>query len=190
MSMAESQGLRRIVTGRWFWLAAILALAVRLSACSGTPDDAPEPDVATPSQTAPTTTPASDQGQDQEGVDTVAGTIVRFTAGSTVVEATIDEDTAATRDFLSMLPMTLEFEDYAGMEKISYLPRGFDTTGNEGMTPEVGDLFSYIPWSNLGFFYDTGSLGHSDQLVRLGATDDLDAVMQLEGQQVTIAVAD
>lgn len=88
-----------------------------------------------------------------------------------------------------MLPMTLEFEDYAGMEKISYPPRGFDTAGNQGMTPAVGDLFSYIPWSNLGFFYDTGTLGHDDNLLRLGTTDDLDAVMELDGQQVTIDVA-
>ena len=35
-------------------------------------------------------------------------------------------DNPVTRDFLSMLPLTLEFEDLAGNEKISYLPRDLD----------------------------------------------------------------
>lgn len=121
-----------------------------------------------------------------EEEDDVSETIVHFTAGSTVVEVTIHEETPTTRDFLAMLPMTLTFEDFNGMEKIAYPPRGFDTTGNEGMAPRVGDLFSYIPWSNLGFFYDTGTLGFSRQLVRIGTTDDLDAVMELDGQEATI----
>lgn len=114
---------------------------------------------------------------------------MRFAAGDTVVRVTIVEDTPTTRDFLSMLPMTLPFEDYAGMEKIAYPPRGFDTTGNAGMTPKAGDLFSSIPWGNLGFFTDAGALGHSDQLVRIGTTDDLDGVMRLDGQDVTIRIA-
>ena len=119
----------------------------------------------------------------------MTGTKVHFTTGPTVVEVTIDESTPATRDFLSMLPLNLPFEDFNGMEKIAYPPRGFDTTGNEGMKPQVGDLFSYIPWSNLGFFYDTGTLGFSRDLVRIGATDDLDSIMKLDGQEVTIEVA-
>ena len=131
---------------------------------------------------SPEQTTVPDQG--------VVGTIVHFTAGDAVVEVTIHEDTATTRDFLSMLPMTLTFEDYSGMEKIAYPERGFDTTGNEGMKPEVGDLFSYVPWSNLGFFYATGSLGHSTSLVRIGTTDDLDDVMKLDGQSVAITIVE
>lgn len=113
-----------------------------------------------------------------------------FTAGATVVEVTISEDTPTTRDFLSMLPMTLEFEDYGGREKIAYPPRQFDYDGAMGITPRAGDLFSFMPWGNLGFFYEAEGLGHSDDLVRLGTTDDLDQVMLLDGQQVTIERAD
>ena len=32
-------------------------------------------------------------------------------------------DHPAVRDFLSMLPLTVTFEDYNGIEKIGYLPR-------------------------------------------------------------------
>lgn len=132
------------------------------------------------------------QQSDDERVEeeqTVVGTTVHFTAGQTVVEVAITEDNATTRDFLSMLPMTLVFEDFNGMEKIAYPPRGLDVTGSEGMKPEVGDLFSYVPWENLGFFYDTGSLGFSQQLVRIGRTDDIEGVKALGGQEVTIDVA-
>lgn len=167
-----------------FTLAGIVAF---LTACS-----APIPRASTGESASPSTEPTSAASATtaEPSFEQIVGTRVHFTTGSTVVEVTISEDTAATRDFLSMLPMTLDFQDYAGMEKISYPPRGFDTTGNEGMAPQPGDLFSYAPWSNLGFFYDTGSLGHSRDLVRLGTTDDLDAVMDLDGKQVTIAIVD
>lgn len=42
-----------------------------------------------------------------EAGDEVVGTVVRFSAGSTAVELTNDEDDPAVRDFLSMLPLTL-----------------------------------------------------------------------------------
>ena len=64
------------------------------------------------------------------------------------------EDNAATRDFLSMLPVTLTFQDYAGSEKISYLPRSLSTDGAPGTyDPAVGDLILYAPWGNLAVFY-------------------------------------
>lgn len=118
-------------------------------------------------------------------------TIVRLTADDAVVEVAIRDDNPTTRDFLSMLPMTLRFEDYAGMEKIAYPERALDYTGSEeGMTPQAGDLFSYKPWGNLGFFYETGTLGHSTQLVRIGTTDDLEAVMRLDGRDVAVELVE
>jgi hypothetical protein len=120
----------------------------------------------------------------------VAGTVVRFSAGSAVVQVRIEDDTATTRDFLSRLPMTLRFEDYGGREKVANQPRPFDYRGATGMTPKNGDLFSYRPWGNLGFFYDADGLGPSDDLVRIGTTDDLEEIRQLDGQQVTIQVVE
>ena len=181
-------------------LLTVTGLALALAACSPTPQAAqpaepplgaatgtPSPTSGGPPPTGPQATPTQPDNKEQE--NDVTGTIVHFTTGSTVVEVTITEDTATTRDFLSMLPMTQTFEDFNGMEKITYPPRGFDTSDNEGMKPKVGDLFSYIPWSNLGFFYKTGSLGFSNQLVRIGTTEDIDAVLKLDGQEVVISIA-
>ncbi len=176
--------------------ASVVTAALTLAACgSTTPQSEDDPSVshptasssAAPSMSTPSTEP--DTSTPSSTADEVAGTTVHFTAGSTVVTVTIAEDNATTRDFVSMLPMTLEFKDYHGQEKISYPPRPFDYTGTPGITPQVGDLFSYKPWANLGFFYNVDGLGHSNDLVRIGTTTDLDKIKDLDGQQVTIQVA-
>lgn len=38
------------------------------------------------------------------------------------------KDNSAVRSLLKMLPLVLKFEDYAGTEKISYLPEKLDTS--------------------------------------------------------------
>ncbi len=171
----------------------VISAVLCLTGCTSTRDA--EPSGASQSHPGSSTLPTgpsspvsvpTNSSTEDPGVD-VAGTVVRFAARDVSVNVTIVDDNATTRDFLSMLPMTLSFEDYNGMEKITYPPRGFTTTGNTGMKPEVGDLFSFIPWSNLGFFYETGSLGFSDKLVRIGKTDDIEGIMKLDGQQVTIS---
>ena len=54
------------------------------------------------------------------------------------------EDNTTTRDFLSMLPVTLTFQDYAGSEKISYLPHSLSTDGAPSTyDPDAGDLILY-----------------------------------------------
>ncbi|WP_307794455.1 cyclophilin-like fold protein [Arthrobacter cavernae] len=114
---------------------------------------------------------------------------MHFTAGSTVVKAVIDRDTRTARSFVDMLPMTLRFSDYGGKEKVASPPRHFDFTGAEGMKPKAGDLFSYQPWSNLGFFYNADGSSHSDSLVRIGRSDDIEQIVKLDGQDVTISIA-
>ncbi len=63
-------------------------------------------------------------------------------------------DNPISRDFLTMLPITLSFEDYVGKEKISYLSRKLyiePTQSNSG--PSVGEFAYYAPWGNLAIFY-------------------------------------
>lgn len=67
---------------------------------------------------------------------------VRLTSGGGEAIAVLD-DTPASRDFLSMLPLELTFKDYNGTEKISYLPRKLATQGSpSSCTPEAG-AFTY-----------------------------------------------
>lgn len=78
---------------------------------------------------------------------------IKLTFGENEAVVTL-EDNATTHDFLSMLPVTLTFQDYAGSEKISYLPRSLSTDGAPSTyDPDVGDLILYAPWGNLAIFY-------------------------------------
>jgi hypothetical protein len=115
--------------------------------------------------------------------------MVRFSAGSTAVELTIDEDNPAIRDFLSMLPLTLTLEEFNGREKIAYLPRELAHEGSPGSDPEDGDLIYYIPWGNIGFYYNTDGIDYSDQTIHLGTYNaPLDVLEQLEAQEVTVEI--
>jgi len=70
-----------------------------------------------------------------------------------VITATLT-DNATSRDFVSLLPMSLTLEDYAATEKVSDLPRKLSTEGAPaGSTPTVGDIAYYAPWGNLAIFY-------------------------------------
>ena len=78
---------------------------------------------------------------------------IRFTIGNEVVTATLN-DSAAARDFASLLPLTLTLEDYNGTEKVSDLSKRLSTEGAPaGIDPEVGDITHYSPWGNLAIFY-------------------------------------
>jgi len=77
------------------------------------------------------------------------------------------EDGAAARDFLGLLPLTLDLEDYASTEKIAPLPKKLSVAGAPaGMTPSIGDITYYAPWGNLAIFYKR--FGHADGLIKLG----------------------
>ena len=91
---------------------------------------------------------------------------LRITIEDAVLTAKL-EDNAATRDFVSLLPLTLTLRDYAGTEKVSDLPRRLSTEGAPpGADPEVADLAYYAPWGNLAIYYR--DFGYSTGLIRLG----------------------
>lgn len=165
---------------------ALAVVGLALAACSTSPGAVDAAQTPTAASTNPLATSTPEQGADQA----IVGTVVHFTAGSVVVRAVIEEDTPTTRSFLAMLPMTLRFSDFGGREKVASPPEAFDFTDATGMTPQAGDLFSYIPWSNIGFFYNAEGSTHSDDLVRIGTTEDIDQIELLDGQDVTIAIPD
>ncbi|HEY5979512.1 MAG TPA: cyclophilin-like fold protein [Microlunatus sp.] len=102
---------------------------------------------------------------------------------------TIDKDTQATRDLLSMLPLTLEFEDFAGREKIAYPPRPIRFAGSPPSSVGSGDLAIYTPWGNLAFFYEGERGAPSAQIARLGTFNATRAELEvLEEGPVTVDV--
>lgn len=98
-----------------------------------------------------------------------AMTRIRFIAGGETLYATLD-DTAAARDFASLLPLELTLTDYHGIEKVADLPRQLDDSDSpRAYAPKPGDITQYRPWSNIAIF--TGPFSSSAGLLRLGQFD-------------------
>jgi hypothetical protein len=161
-------------------------MILAITGCSA----ATEPATGTPSTAAAVTAPAS-AAVAIPGPASAAVATVRFTAGDTTVDVTIDGDSPAVREFLQMLPLRLPFEEFAGREKVGYLPRKLDTSDSPGSDPEDGDLIYFAPWGNLGFYYNAAGIGHDDDVIHLGRYTATEQQLRgLENGEVTIAVVD
>jgi hypothetical protein len=76
-------------------------------------------------------------------------------------------DNPTSRDFLTLLPLTITLEDYASTEKIHYLSRELSTEeAPSGSDPSVGDFAYYSPWGNIIIYYR--DFGYSNGLIKLG----------------------
>lgn len=169
-------------------LVAITACtALSLTACGPSADQenpAADPAPVRPSNdSAPESTPVPPTGREEASSRDVTGAKVRFSDGSTTVDVTLGEETPAVRDFVSMLPLSLDLEEYSGREKIATLPRELRREGTKGTAPEHGDLLYYVPWGNLGFYYTTDKAGYSEETLHLGTYNaTLDELDRLEGR--------
>lgn len=105
---------------------------------------------------------------------------IRISVGNQSALVKLDNNDAA-RDFASMLPLTLDFQDFNGTEKIAYLPRNLDTSStNGGIEPSAGDFTLYEPWGNLAIFYN--SFHYSEDLIKLGVIESgLDVLTKQNG---------
>lgn len=94
---------------------------------------------------------------------------IAIRVGGTRVTATM-LDSPAARDFVALLPLTLELSDYSGTEKVAGLPGRLSTDkAPRGFDPSVGDIAYYAPWGNLALYYN--DFGYSPGLVPLGRLD-------------------
>jgi len=110
---------------------------------------------------------------------------IRITVDHRSLTATL-VDSPTARDFLSLLPLTLALEDYAGTEKIAYLPRELSTEkAPAGVDPAVGDITYYAPWGNLALFYR--DFGYAKGLIKLGRIDKGANLFNVPGS-VTVAI--
>lgn len=94
---------------------------------------------------------------------------IRLKIDGKEVTATLN-DNATSRDFVSLLPLTLKLEDYGETEKIGHLPRKLSTEGAPpGSDPSTGDVAYYAPWGNLAIFRK--DFRYSSGLIELGKVD-------------------
>jgi hypothetical protein len=109
---------------------------------------------------------------------------IRLTVDGRSITATLF-DSPTTRDFISLLPLTLTLEDYAGTEKIAYLSRKLsEEDAPAGVDPSVGDITYYAPWGNLALFYK--DFGYAKALIKLGSIDEGIEVFNVPGSVTVI----
>lgn len=120
--------------------------------------------------------------------DTSAATRIRLSFDGKEAIITLN-DNATSKDFLTMLPATFIFQDYASSEKISYLSRALSSQEQASIyEPTVGDVALYEPWQNLAIFYRAGAA--SSGLIPMGHVESgLDQLAAMAGQfEVSVTI--
>lgn len=69
--------------------------------------------------------------------------------------------TPLAEKFLCLLPLEVEFSDFAGAEKIFSLPDKLDLSGAVNADTQKGDFCYYAPWGNMAVFYKGYGRGKS-----------------------------
>lgn len=103
---------------------------------------------------------------------------VIMTINDTEYVVTVDENTAAGKLFLEVLPLSLNFENFGSNERIAYLPHKLDMNSyEEPISVKRGGMTYYVPWGNLAVFRKSFSC--SADLAPLGAMSE-EAISALE----------
>jgi len=78
---------------------------------------------------------------------------IQITIGNQHLQATIF-DSAAGRDLIAQLPLTIDMTDHGSVEKTGPLPSPLSLAGQpDGADPDVGDVGYYAPGNDLVFYY-------------------------------------
>ena len=97
--------------------------------------------------------PASPRGTSASTSNQETGQMkIRFKLGGATVTATL-LDSKMSRDFLSLLPLTLKMNDLFRREKYGHLPRTISEEGKRTHSYEIGDIAYWPPSSDLAIYY-------------------------------------
>lgn len=101
------------------------------------------------------------------------GTGIILTYGETEMTATL-YDSATTRDFLALLPLTLEAHVYGGREYAAPMEATISADGEAIDDYSNGDVTFYPPGNSLAVFYANEATSNQASLIRMGRiTSDL-----------------
>ena len=90
--------------------------------------------------------------------------------GRAITATLIDSET--TRDFVSLLPLTLTMNDLFGREKFFHLPRAISGGGKRTRTYEVGDVIYWSPGPDVAVYYrHDGQSIPSPGIIAIGKID-------------------
>jgi len=77
---------------------------------------------------------------------------IRLKIQDKVLTATL-VDSKTTRDFVSLLPLTLTMKDLFGREKFAHLPRAISEEGKRTHNYEIGQVAYWSPGPDVAVFY-------------------------------------
>ncbi|MDV2998391.1 MAG: hypothetical protein N4J56_008096 [Chroococcidiopsis sp. SAG 2025] len=77
---------------------------------------------------------------------------INIKVGDKIVTATLI-DNPTTRDFISLLPLTLIMNDLLEREKFAHLPRAISEEGERTKTYDVGDIIYWSPGPDVAIYY-------------------------------------
>ena len=77
---------------------------------------------------------------------------IRLKVEDKVITATLS-DSETTRDFVSLLPLTLTMKDLFGREKFAHLPRAISEEGKRTHNYEIGQVAYWSPGPDVAVFY-------------------------------------
>lgn len=116
---------------------------------------------------------------------------IRLTIADRETTATLIPS-ATTRDFVSLLPLTLTMNDLFGREKFGHLPRAISEEGERVRTYKAGDVAYWSPGRDLAIFYRRdGQPIPAPGLIIIGRLDgNADALSGPDAVRVTIERAE
>lgn len=127
-----------------------------------------------------------EEQQEDETMDNEINRSIKLIIGDQEVYATLNTDPAAD-SFLAMLPAEFTFEDFNGVEKISYPPTSFSIEHSSyGLEPTAGDLAIYAPWGNLSIFYEPYQ--YTEDLISLGHIDEGLDILTSQNENFTVKI--
>lgn len=181
--------MRSMPSSRTMLISVVLSAAIALmgTGCGDrdTRND-PAPTAAT-SNESPKNSPRADRKNTQErGTSATPGTPnqqedpmkIDITIGEQRFQATL-ADSAAARDLIAQLPVTLDMVDHGAVEKTGPLPAPLSLDGQpEGADPDVGDVGYYAPGNDFVLYY--GDQSYYPGIVVLGRLSG-DAAQRISG---------
>jgi hypothetical protein len=101
-------------------------------------------------------------------------------------------DSKTTRDFVSLLPLTLTMNDLFRREKFAHLPRAISEEGKQTHTYEVGQVVYWSPGPDVAIFYrHDGEKIPNPGIIVIGKVDSGVAALDVAGSvKVTIELHD
>lgn len=98
-------------------------------------------------------------------------------------------DSAAGRDLIALLPLTIDMTDHGSVEKTGPLPSPLSTAGQpDGADPDVGDVGYYAPGNDFVLYY--GDQSYYPGIVIIGRMDGAAAGRIADMQGAVTAIVD